>query len=149
MTPLTCWRPVAATLSNQNGAGFGSLPAQSTLTDSTESCGGAFSQSLRRSLKRPPSNSVFCRAAKPGVSQRCKKNILCRQRQQTALKKSNKARAATQCMVSGTVFATDVTSQPLRLSPYAKKDLKLVLPLWLLSPCQALKPARLQALHLA
>ena len=37
MTPLTCWRPVAATLSNQNGAGFGSLSAQDTLTDSTES----------------------------------------------------------------------------------------------------------------
>ena len=36
------WRPVASTLSNQNGAGFGSLPAQGTLTDSTESCGGAF-----------------------------------------------------------------------------------------------------------
>ena len=72
---------------------------------------------LRRSLKRPPSNSVLCRAAEPGVSQRCKKNILCRQRQQTALKKSNKVRAATQCMVSGTVSVTDVTSQPLRCCP--------------------------------
>ena len=63
-------------------------------------------------VKRPPSNSVFCRAAKPGVSQRCEKNILCRQRQQTALKKSNKARAATQCRFR--VLFPRQTSRPSR-----------------------------------
>ena len=42
MTPLMCLRPVAATLSNQIGAGFGSLLARDTLTESTQSCGDAF-----------------------------------------------------------------------------------------------------------
>ena len=37
-----CLRPVAATLSKQGGAGFGSWLARDTLTDSTESYYGAF-----------------------------------------------------------------------------------------------------------
>ena len=45
MTPLMCLRLVAPTL-NQSGAGFGSWLARDTLTDSTESCGGAFCMQL-------------------------------------------------------------------------------------------------------
>jgi len=78
---------------------------------------------LHRSSKRPLSNCGFCRAAEPNVFQNCRKIILRHQRQQTALKKPDKTRATTQCMVMGTVSATDITAQPLRLDYITTKPL--------------------------
>ena len=67
---------------------------------------------LHRTLKRPLSNSVFCRTAEPNMFTKCRKNNLRHQRQQTALKKPNKARATTQCMVSGTFSPLESENSP-------------------------------------
>jgi len=67
---------------------------------------------------------IFCRAAEPNVFQKCRKNILRDQRKQTALKKPDKARATTQSMVLGTVSATDIMAQPLRLNYITTKPLR-------------------------
>ena len=69
---------------------------------------------LGRSLKRPLQIRVCCRSASSSTSQRCHKLVLSRRRRQTAQEKPDKSWIAAQCMVSGTVFATDVASQPLR-----------------------------------
>jgi len=67
--------------------------------------------------------SVFCSLASSIASQGCCEVVLRRQKQQTALKKPDKPRIAAQCMVLGTVAATSVASQPLRLDYITTKPL--------------------------
>ena len=74
---------------------------------------------LGRSLKRPLQNRVVCRSANSSTSQRCHKLVPSPQRRQTAQEKPDKSWIAAQCMVLGTVSATDVASQPLRARLHA------------------------------
>ena len=65
-----------------------------------------------------PAKLRLRRSAQPGSFPRCYEVVSRRQRQAAARNKSDKVRTATQCMVPGTVCATDVTSQPLRPQPH-------------------------------
>ena len=79
---------------------------------------------FRRSLEGLPSSPVFCRLATPDRSLRLCKVVPRRRPQQTALNKSDKASTTTQCMVLGTVSATDAASQQLRLDYITTKPLR-------------------------